>query len=487
MNTDPFVRKSMKLWNQHEYSQLRGYSKKAVLADGIEAFKSYAGPDKRKHSMPAEFHESYERAKALARHTFTPREKLTRLSVPDVCDTMNLDSAAGFSFPGKKKSECVEQAFDLASYIAHFVSAKKPVFSPPCKLALRGHLSADDEPKTRAVWVYPFELSILEGKWALPYYSFLEEQVPEIHFGEQSMIRLAKHLMSGLANHDDAVEVTLDWSGFDSSVPNFLIDDAFDIIFDSFDEEYTDHQGTQVFGGEKMAAKNHAVKEYLKNYFKRTKIMLPDGSTYLKSHGIPSGSFFTQAVGTIVNFISVLTLNHYFGLNGKRFRFLGDDSNFLVPNGAGKIDPPSLSNAAWRCFGLTLKIEKLRIAKVQSERKFLGYQCEGYRYLRPTEDWMRMVLYPERDVEFLEQSASRVLAYYLLGGCNDELYCSFFRDYLGRYPQIRGAHLPLTRGLRRLFRFVFRIRTDSLQFPDFEKFDLLKVPFVLSCGDKPFG
>lgn len=90
-----------------------------------------------------------------------------------------------------------------------------------------------------------------------------------------------------------------------------------------------------------------------------------------------------------------------------------------------------------------------------------------------------MVLYPERDVEFLEQSASRVFAFYLLGGCNDVTYCEFFHDYLGRYPYVFGKELPLTKGLKRLFKFVFRLSVDKLVFPDLTTFDPLKVPFSL--------
>jgi len=487
MNTDPFVRKSMKLWDNHQYEQLHGQSKRARLEQGLETFKQFGRHEVGPSRMDKKYRDSYIRAVNDARRVFTPHEPLHRLSVPDVCDTMNLDSAAGFSFPGKKKSEVIEEAYDTASYMAHFISAGKHVYVPPAKLALRGHLSDVDNLKTRPVWVYPAEVTILEGKWAIPYYQFLEEEVPTVHFGEGSMQRLAKQLVSDIASHSECVEATLDWSGFDSSVPNHMIDDAFNIVFNSFDETSTSHQGQQVFGGKKMEAKNIAVREWLQVYFKKTKIMLPDGSVYKKMHGIPSGSFFTQAIGSIVNYIAIMTLNYYFGWNARRVKVLGDDGSFLVPNGQGKLEANLISDAAWDAFGFRLKLDKLRIAHKQSQRKFLGYTSNAYRYERPTHDWLSMVLYPERDVEFLEQSASRVFAFYLLGGCNDAVYCDFFKDYLARYPVIRGKSLPLTRGLKRMFKFVFRYTVDSLVFPDISKFDALKVPFSLSLGDRPFG
>jgi len=486
MNTDPFVRKAMKLWDKHTYDNLGGYSKRGTLEHAMETFARYARPMRKRREMPSAVREAYDKAYALAKHTFVPREPLHRVSVPNACDIMNLDSAAGFSFPNRRKSECVQEAYDVASYMAHMISARKRVYVPPTKLAVRGHLHDIDEPKARPVWVYPFEVLILEAKWAIPYYGFLENEVDAVHFGEGSMIRLAKQLMSGLAGHDDAVEVTLDWSGFDASVPNFLIDDAFSILASAFDEEYTCHDGKLVFGGEKMRKKNKAVLDWLIRYFKYTKVMLPDGSVYTKSHGIPSGSFFTQAIGTIVNFLCVRTLDFFFQWGGKRFKFLGDDSSFLVPFGKPKVQPFKIAEVAKEAFGLTLKPEKLRVAARQHERKFLGYQMQGYRYVRDSKEWLLLALHAERDVEYLEQSASRVVAYYLLGGCNDDVYCSFFRDYLRRYPQIRGRPLEVTSGIKRLFKFVLRTDLSFVEVPDLDKLDLLKAPFCLSLGDRPF-
>jgi hypothetical protein len=410
------------------------------------------------------------------------------MSLSSATDSMYKDSSAGFSFPGLKKSECVQDAYDVAAYMQHRIQRNIHTYAPPCKLALRGHLSSIDESKSRPVWVYPFEVSILESKWAIPFYEHLEKNVPAVHFGANSMQRLADMMMGGINGHDESVEVTTDWSSFDSTIPCWLINIAFDIIWESFDNQYALHEDTAIFGGDIMEYKNKFLFNWLKEYFIKTKITLPDGQCIQKEHGIPSGSFFTQAVGSIINYLVINFLNEVYGWNAKRIKVLGDDSSFLVPiYYPGKVSGEKIRALGKQCFGLILKEEKLRIATKQSDRKFLGYSVSGNRYVRDDKDWLLMVLYPERDVHDLSISASRVIAYYLLGGINSEVYCSFFWDYFKRYPYIIGQPLKPTRGMKRLFKYVLRQSYEVLKVPDITKFDFVTIPYLLSSGDDIYG
>ncbi|BBC77402.1 putative RNA-dependent RNA polymerase [Pythium nunn virus 1] len=488
MNTDPFVRKSMKLWSRETYEAQRGFTKRATLSNSLYTLQKYASPQRLKSQISHEFESCIESAIAYARHVFIPQDKLLRYSLAHGTDNMNLDSAAGFSYPGMKKAEVVEEAYDVAAYLQHMTQRGKSVYIPPCKVALRGHLSSQEEQKSRPVWVYPVEVTILESKWAIPFYEHLERNVETVHFGANAMPKLSQLLMGGLADHSEAAEITLDWSNFDSSIPNWLINQAFDIIWESFDNQYAYHEGEAVYGGEVMERKNINLFRWIKEYFINTKIMLPSGDVVRKTHGIPSGSFFTQAVGSIVNYIMVKALDLYFSWGARRIRILGDDSSFLIPLfSEKKCEAKAIQNAAWKAFGVTLKLPKLRISTTQKQRKFLGYQITGHRLFRDDDEFLKLVLYPERDVETLEQSASRVLAYYMLGGVNDEVYCSFFWDYLGRYPAVIGRELRLTRGMKRMFKFVLRQEVDVLRVPDFTKLDPTFVPYLMTLGDRPFS
>jgi len=495
MNTDPFVRKAMKLWDVNIYRDLDGFTKKVSLESALNTITAYSHYQKGYSNIKPEYKPSIDHAVEMARRTFIPSQPLYRYALSESFDNMNLDSAAGFSFPGFKKSEVIEEAYDISSYMQHRLQRGIETYAPPCKLALRGHLSeltpsaVDDDlmipEKTRPIWVYPFEVTGLEGKWAIPFYKHLEESVDTVHFGEGSMVRLAKYLVSNRYG-EDLQEVTLDWKSFDAMAMNYIIDRAFDIIWDSFDNRYAYIDGKLVYGGDVMVKKNLNLFKWLRKYFKKTKLMLPNGKVVQKLHGIPSGSFFTQAVGSIVNYIMVQTLVHHNKWVIADLKVLGDDSCFKVVSPLGTINKHKLAEQAKECFGAILHPEKVKIARKQMDRTFLGYKMHGYRYVRDTYDWFKMVLYPEHDVECLEQSASRVLAYYILGGCNDVDYCKFFWDYYARYPGIRTSTLKPSRGIQRMFKYVFRLPQDILMCPDFRRINLFSVGTTLSLGTPCF-
>lgn len=94
----------------------------------------------------------------------TPFGKQPLASFEDVLENWESPAtAAGFTWPGKKKREVIEDALHVSRNMLHRLKAGKPIYQPPAKLGFRGQLSPHDEPKVRPVWVMPFETLIIES------------------------------------------------------------------------------------------------------------------------------------------------------------------------------------------------------------------------------------------------------------------------------------------------------------------------------------
>lgn len=91
-------------------------------------------------------------------------------------------------------------------------------------LATRGHLREKTDPKTRVVMNMAFESVIIEnmiGRKVIEYFKSRSDH--PIFFGAKSMERLPRLTHPDNYNY----KVTLDWSEFDSTIPRFLLEDAF--------------------------------------------------------------------------------------------------------------------------------------------------------------------------------------------------------------------------------------------------------------------
>lgn len=77
-----------------------------------------------------------------------------------------------------------------------------------------------------------------------------------------------------------------------------------------------------------------------------------------------------------------------------------------------------LSTVAKLFFRMTLHPDKVKVTFEEHEIKFLGYQVNGYTFVKDNEDeFFNSIVCTEHTVDSLEKSATRMLAYMLLGGC----------------------------------------------------------------------
>jgi hypothetical protein len=168
-------------------------------------------------------------------------------------------------------------------------------------------------------------MTIVEGLVAYPLIDLFKRSNTPMAFAKTSGAIGTKLRVS---SYHKRYAYSLDMSQFDSSVSRYLIRIAFRILKTWFDpleiEPTTGKTIDEIFN-------------VIEGYFVFTPIVMPDGNLYRgKQHGVPSGSFFTQIIDSIVNVILCGAVSHHFSLNVDKadILVLGDDllfwSNRLV-------------------------------------------------------------------------------------------------------------------------------------------------------------
>lgn len=319
---------------------------------------------------------------ALAYKVFAKPEDESHLQVLSLVEddvrtmTSNPTGSSGLTAFGVKKREAIPLALDSATRI---VQGKK--VPEPCISFKRTQFHN----KTRLIWGYPYSMTVLEGLFARPLIDRFKGSYGPMAFGLTSGC-LGARLRSSAAWYKYAY--SLDMSSFDSSINSKLIDVAFSILATWFDMDEVEPI-SQIRHGE--------IFSRVKKYFIRTPIVMPDQQLYVgKNHGVPSGSYFTQLVDSIVNviFCGAISSKFHLDVDSNHLYVLGDDlllwSNRLCDLGC-------ISRYALKAMGLNVHgSEKSRIMKYDEPIHFLGrVWIDGFPTTGEQEILSRMV-YPER-------------------------------------------------------------------------------------------
>lgn len=170
---------------------------------------------------------------------------------------------------------------------------------------------------------------------------------------------------------------SIDYSSFDASVPNWVLHDVFDVIFELFEP----------------SSRNHTFEKVIRNSFiNKVYDGGPTGRIY-SQRGIPSGSNFTQIVGTMANLLIMAT--YLFSIGEEKFDLLamGDDNlihtyepldtkamaAYIAYNFDMKVnpdettqhepgEPPSFLSRQWLEIGPTRPVEEIVFKLLLTER-----------------------------------------------------------------------------------------------------------------------
>ena len=254
-------------------------------------------------------------------------------------------------------------------------------------------------PKTRLVWMAPLATTIVGTGFAKPVSQALARKRP-FTWGLRDVEKGA--IVEELKSRYRYV-YSLDYSGFDTSVPAMMIDDAFSIAKSHLD----------------LTSSEESVwKRYVSDFI-HSRLITPKGEIWQKHKGVPSGSAFTSIIGSIVN---LLLLNYVhirvFGhaIEQDRVLILGDDVVFATN---GYVELAKLSAYAGE-LGFTISVEKSDVTDTQRESTgpyknqvhFLGHFWVHGMARRPVHEILQRMAYPERHRKRTDQeSLIRLFSY----------------------------------------------------------------------------
>jgi len=312
----------------------------------------------------------YERAKAATLRTAGGRSRrYTPLDESEVVDkVIHLDKSAGAPF-----FTSTSHVLDRGIQRSRDVRAGRIGFDP--YLAYRRIQHGRNGPKGRLVWGSPLATTILAASFAkAAYQGLVRRHCFSYGYQKAEVGAYVSEFQSRLKR-----VYCLDFSGFDATVPPFVIGDAFSILKTHLD--LTDEEQDLYYR--------------LTNDFIHARIVLPDCSVYQKHRGIPSGSPFTSIIGSICN---LLILNYIWikltgvALDENRVLVLGDDS-IVATNSSVSLD--QIARAAGE-VGMEISVDKSKVAARGDRVEFLGHEWENGRPHRPKREVVIRLVFEEK-------------------------------------------------------------------------------------------
>lgn len=227
--------------------------------------------------------------------------------------------------------------------------------------------------KTRLVWGYPLEMTIMEARFARSLIDHFKKHTSPMAFG-LTKVALGARIHRNFEDQPGTT-VCLDFSKFDSTISQTMIRQAFRILGTWFTEEDKEKYGWRT----------------VIEYFIHTPIVMPDGHLYTgKNHGVPSGSYFTQIIDSIVNVAMMYALQYSCGMQfrSESLLVLGDD---VIVQLKGNVELKRYSDYL-ASAGLNLHGEEKTVV---GECHFLGATWIKGKPHRPVKELVESAIFPE--------------------------------------------------------------------------------------------
>nr|WIL96149.1 RNA-dependent RNA polymerase [Carrot cryptic virus 2] len=241
--------------------------------------------------------------------------------------------------------------------------------------------------KVRGVWGRAFHYILLEGLTAQPLLEAFKQGTTFLHIGTDPTVSVPI-ILSHIARDCEWI-YALDWSSFDATASRFEIQAAFDLLKEVI--QFPDFETEQSF-------------EISRQLFIHKKIAAPDGKIYWSHKGIPSGSYFTSIIGSIINRTRVEYLWRLIKDTGPEICYTqGDDS---ISGDNDRISPYTMTDVIANT-GWILNPEKTVVSRYTNQVTFLGRTSRGGLNERDLKRCLKLLILPEYPIPSGSISAYR--------------------------------------------------------------------------------
>lgn len=430
-DNDPFVRSALKMFDKGLYADNVSYTR---AGGDVKSLQSQLASYDRKYptfsSMTGRSRYNVIKAFEIVRKEF----ELPMKVIPKWIYSVEVQKNKSSGYPHfRKKGDILDELFSTARMSFHKCKYWKiKAQLNPVTLAMKGKLSLKEERKTRLVWHYPGDMTICEGVFAQPL-------IEAYYHGPLNDLLLTgkdavyKHQKLAYAVKKNTIFYGLDFSQYDSTVPPFLINMAFQILCDNIEFGAYEDENEVRRGGRGVTQRAYDAYWTLVHYFIHTPFVAPTGHLFRKVGGIPSGSHFTNLVGSIITRILItwLLLDQGLYLKLSQLRTNGDDSAFCISYGSLNLEDAAALFK--REVGMILKPEKTVVARKSEDSHISGSFWFQGKPTRPDNELFRLALCPISHVKDANISFNRLIGIWLSGGFMSQKFCQFFEYFQSCY------------------------------------------------------
>lgn len=359
----------------------------------------------------------YESVLKMLEQEFDINTKVSIMPITQVMEKVPQSTSAGLPYMQngiKTKGDAIKMDRNNLLKQLH----EKDIKFPDCAAFARSHIGSYDVNKVRPVWAYPLLAILGEGTFALPIIKELTSQKIGHHtaYGMEmmkgGMTWINNEALNYRRQNPGSQYLMTDYSSFDSTVPSWIIRDCFSILEQKIDFESTDNP-----------QHHRNLFKQVVDYFINTTVRNTDGRRFQKDHGIPSGSMFTNIIGTMVNYIvSKVTLRYKCGVYTDFEVYFGDDALIGLPSTV-IINLEDIRDFVKKYFGMRVNSNKSYTTTNHLNIHFLGYYNDYGTPKKLDRELFASMLMPQYLKDEWSYTVSRALGCLLAsGGSNSNVF-----------------------------------------------------------------